>query len=307
MSAERVHLSFGSRSINVALGDVEGTELRAGRRWSAVRLRHSGGRETVSGLARTDARAIVDALEAARVVWWRRALAAPIGTLGAVHNRLARLADPPAYVTEKAIRDLRREAEAAAGGFAARWPSALSNAPEIRTLRAILEFLEAPDRARAKANEAFVARVLDRCRALFDRIEARPLTEEQRRAVVVNERRNLVAAAAGSGKTSVIVAKAGWLVSRGFRRPSELLLLAFARDARKQMEERLDRRLGPSASDLMTVQAFTRIGCRAAARRASSQEPSIYTMVSWKRSWPAHPRPRGPSTHVPQAHVPPVA
>ena len=162
MSADRVHLSFGSRSIDVALGDVEGAELSAGRRWSTVRLRHSGGRATVSGLARNDARAVVDALEAARVVWWRRTLAASIGKVGAVHDRLARLADPPAYVTEKVIRDLRREAEAAAGGFVARWPSTLSNAPEVRTLRAILEFLEAPDRARAKANEAFVAKELGR-------------------------------------------------------------------------------------------------------------------------------------------------
>ena len=46
------------------------------------------------------------------------------------------------------------------------------------------------------------------------RIEARPLTEEQRKAVVVDERRNLVVAAAGSGKTSVIVAKAGWLLRK---------------------------------------------------------------------------------------------
>ena len=61
VSADRVHLTFGSRSINVALGDFEGTELRAGRRWSAVRLRHSGGRATVSGLARNDERAAVGA------------------------------------------------------------------------------------------------------------------------------------------------------------------------------------------------------------------------------------------------------
>ena len=274
VNADVVRLSFDSRSIVVALGDVEGTELGAGRHWSAVRLRHSGGQATVSGLARNDARAVVDALEAARVVWWRRALAAQIGMLGAVHDRLARLADPPAYVTEKVIRDLRREAHAVAGGFAARWPSALSNAPEIRTLRAVLEFLEAPDLVRTKANEAFVAKELDRCRAMFDRIEARPLTEEQRRAVVVNERRNLVVAAAGSGKTSVIVAKTGWLVSRGFRRPSELLLLAFARDTRKEMEERLGRRLGGAMARDLTVRTFHSLGM-AIIGEAEGKRPTL--------------------------------
>ena len=112
----------------------------------------------------------------------------------------------------------------------------MSDMPEIQMLKAILDFLEDPDRLRTEANAGFVANELNRSQELFDRIEARPLTEEQRKAVIVDEDRNLVVAAAGSGKTSVIVAKAGWLLRRGYRRPSELLLLAFARDARKEME-----------------------------------------------------------------------
>ena len=125
-------------------------------------------------------------------------------------------------------------------------------------LRGILAFLEAPEDARAKANEAFVGNELVRSRALFDRIEARPLTAEQRKAVVVDERCNLVVAAAGSGKTSVIVAKAGWLLRRRYRRPSELLLLAFARDARKKMENRIRARLG--AAHGVTVRTFYSLG-----------------------------------------------
>ena len=97
-------------------------------------------------------------------------------------------------------------------------------------------------------------------RNLFDRIEARPLTDEQRKAVVVDERRNLVVAAAGSGKTSVIVAKAGWLVRRRYRKPSELLLLAFARDARNEMEERIHTRLGAASARGVTVRTFHCLG-----------------------------------------------
>ncbi len=43
---------------------------------------------------------------------------------------------------------------------------------------------------------------------------------------MIDERRNLVVAAAGSGKTSVIVAKTGWLVRKGYRKPSELCAAA---------------------------------------------------------------------------------
>ena len=181
-------------------------------------------------------------------------------TMPSVHDRLARFADPPRYVDVDILRDLTRDAQAAAGGLVARWPDSLSEAPEIRMLRGILEFLEAPDDARSKANETFVANELVRSRALFDRIEARPLTDEQRKAVVVEERCNLVVAAAGSGKTSVIVAKAGWLVRRGYRKPSDLLLLAFARDARNEMEERVRTRLGTTAARGVTVRTFHSLG-----------------------------------------------
>ena len=117
-----------------------------------------------------------------------------------------------------------------------------------------------PDAAKAKANEAFVVNEPVRMRGFFDRIEARPLTEEQRRAVVIDEHRNLVVAAAGSGKTSVIVAKTGWLVGKGYRKPSELLLLAFARDARREMEERMEERLGTAIARDVTVRTFHSLG-----------------------------------------------
>ncbi len=141
-------------------------------------------------------------------------------------------------------------------------------------LRDVLDFLEARGDAKAKANDAFVVNELVRSRELFDRIEARPLTEEQRRAVVIDEHRNLVVAAAGSGKTSVIVAKTGWLVRKGYRKPSELLLLAFARDARREMEERIDKRLGTAIARDVTVRTFHSLGM-AIVGEAEGKRPAL--------------------------------
>ena len=121
-----------------------------------------------------------------------------------------------------------------------------------------------------------------------NRIEAKPLTDEQRRAVVVNERRNLVVAAAGSGKTSVIVAKAGWLVHRGYRKPSELLLLAFARNARDEMEERIGKRLGGATARGVTVRTFHSLGMaiigeaegkRPALARSAQSDRALFDML----------------------------
>ena len=218
------------------------------------------GAATVSGLSRTDALALTDAVETARSEWWRRSLAPQIGMLCSVHDRLTTFANPPKYVDAIALRDLARDAQAAAGGFSTRWPASLSDAQEFRMLGDILELLAAPEEARAKANKAFIENELARSRVLFDQIEALPLTEEQRKAVVVDERRNLVVAAAGSGKTSVIVAKVGWLIGRGYRKPSELLLLAFARDARNEMEVRVRSRLGAATAHSVTVRTFHSLG-----------------------------------------------
>ena len=231
MYANALRLEHGSRSSEISLGNIESAEIEAGWIWSRVRLRHDGDETIISGLKPDDAQTLTRALEIARVRWWQRELTPQIDILRSVYDKLTQLANPPAYLTCSAFAELRRGAKGVAGQFLACWPSALSNTPEIRMLRKILDFLEGPDRFRTEANAVFVANELSRSQELFDLIEKRPLTEEQRRTVVVDEDRNLVIAAAGSGKTSVIVAKAGWLLRRGYRRPSELLLLAFARDA----------------------------------------------------------------------------
>ena len=255
-----LRLTHGSRYTKIPLGDIVAAKVKTGWCWCGIRFRHAAGEAFVSGLSRDDARAFAEALVTARVHWWRRALAARIATLRSVHDRLVQFANPPKYMTRSVFRELRRDAEKAADQFAGRWPNTLSNAPEIRPLRTILGFLKDSDRLRTKANSAFVANELTRLREFFDRIEARPLTDEQRRAVVVDEDRNLVVAAAGSGKTSVIVAKAGWLLHRGYRRPSELLLLAFAKAARNEMEVRVRERLGDEAAAGMTVRTFHSLG-----------------------------------------------
>jgi len=275
VNAEAVQLVFNSRSRDIPLGNVETVDVAGGNLYSGVRIRHTAGESHVSGLPRTAASALADALEKARREWWRRALAPQLETLRTVHERLAALADPPKYLTADSLHDLECVVRNAAGGIAARWPKAISDVPEIRMLRDILDFMEAPGDARVKANKVFVVNELVRSRELFDRIEARPLTEEQRRAVVIDEQRNLVVAAAGSGKTSVIVAKAGWLVRKGgYRKPSELLLLAFARDARKEMEERIDNRLGTEIAQEVTVRTFHGLGM-AIIGEAEGKRPTL--------------------------------
>ena len=274
ISADTLELARASRSAEIPLGDIEGIDATGGRLRNRIRIFHAGGIATVSGLSRETSQRFADALEAARVRWWRERLAAGNGRLHAVHHHVSQLANPPRYLTGSTARRLEHEAGEVSGLFPSRWPDTLSEAPDIRRLHAVRDFLAAPDLHRRKANAAFAANELVRSRTFFDRIETRPLTDEQRNAIVADEDRTLVVAAAGSGKTSVIVAKAGWLLHRGYRQPSELLVLAFARDARKELEERLRKRLGGETADRISVRTFHALGL-AIIGEAEGRRPTL--------------------------------
>ena len=101
-----------------------------------------------------------------------------------------------------------------------------------------------PKGMREAAIDRFVEAELSCWNEFFDTVEAQPLTPEQRLSIVVDEDATLVLAGAGSGKTSVITAKAAYLINAGIRRPNEILLLAFARNAAKEMSERIEERCG---------------------------------------------------------------
>ena len=246
--------------MKIPFREIETVEVESGWFWGNMRVRYTSGEEVISGLSRHEARAFADALESARINWWKKTLAEHVGTLNSIQNDLAQLADPPMYMARSIFSTLERKARDVVAQFPSQWPDKLSGATEIQMLKTIQDFLKDPEGHRVRANDIFVVNELVRSREFFDKIETRPLTDEQRRSVVVNEDRNLVVAAAGSGKTSVIVAKAGWLLQKSYRRPSELLLLAFASDAQKEMQQRIRDRLDDEASDKLTVRTFHSLG-----------------------------------------------
>jgi DNA helicase-4 len=75
--------------------------------------------------------------------------------------------------------------------------------------------------------------------SFYDNVESNPLTEEQRLGVIRSNDLNMVLAAAGTGKTSVMVAKALDLIERQLAEPSEILILAYNKAAAEELKERL--------------------------------------------------------------------
>ncbi len=112
----------------------------------------------------------------------------------------------------------------------------------------------------AKANEAFVASELERCRQFFDEVESQPLTPAQRRACVMDDDNDLVLAGAGTGKTSVVIGRLGYLTKMRGVDPSRILILAYNRDAAVTLRERSASRLGAGISGRAQIRTFHAFG-----------------------------------------------
>jgi DNA helicase-4 len=119
-------------------------------------------------------------------------------------------------------------------------------------------FLDADlDSAVADSNEQIMTAELSSRRSFFDTIEKTPLSDEQARAVVCFDNRVQVLAAAGSGKTSVMVARAAYAVSRGFVASGRILLLAFNKAAATELQERVAARFAAAGIDSSGLRACT--------------------------------------------------
>lgn len=130
-------------------------------------------------------------------------------------------------------------------------PKGMLTVEQKNILNSIIFFQKNPEQKRDAAIQLFVNKELSEMQVFFDEIESSPLTPEQRLAVVTDEDATLVLAGAGSGKTSVIVAKAAYLIEKKIRRPDEILLMAYAKDASTEMANRIKSRSG------VTVDALT--------------------------------------------------
>lgn len=90
-------------------------------------------------------------------------------------------------------------------------------------------------------NQEFVEKETAKYKDFFDKVESNPLTSEQKKAILTDEANILVVAGAGTGKTSTIIGKAGYLLKKGLAKPDEILLLCFNKSVRLELEKRLKK------------------------------------------------------------------
>ncbi len=107
-----------------------------------------------------------------------------------------------------------------------------------KTLPDIIAIIKDKEEGVAQLQDAFIQQELKSYGDFFNTLEEHPLTPMQRLAVITHEENNLILAGAGSGKTSVILAKVAYLLEKNYADPSEILILSFNKKAQEELMER---------------------------------------------------------------------
>lgn len=275
------------------LAEIGRTRVRFGLLSSSVEL--SG--ETplhLRGLSRRDARDLRDAVESGR----ERVLAV-IRLAKSIEefDQLAQVVRDWARNFFEAAKTHRYEHGWLTREFTSTWQQSrptgrfaeLLDLPELAEHRAeqpgdILEAIElwTSDLSEyvARWNDRFLEQELESYRSFFDNVESSPLTDEQSRAVVCFDNRVQLVASAGSGKTSTMIAKAGYAVHRGLVLPEQILMLAFNSKAATELQQRITERLAPLglAADQIVARTFHSFGLSVIGQ-ATGRKPSLAPWV----------------------------
>ena len=222
----------------------------------AVVLPLKGGQDIkVAGIGRAAATRFTSAMNEALRAHVGEQFKTAESELSALSEVLTRLERPKRFPSACLLSPFLVRADAVMKTLPASFPKSALDPNEQALFERIATFQKEPERAREEAKKSFVDSELEAMKPFFDTIESNPLTPEQRMSVVTDEDATLVLAGAGSGKTSVIVAKAAYLIERGIRRPEEILLMAFGKDAAAEMAERIKERAGAKV-DALTFHAL---------------------------------------------------
>lgn len=138
----------------------------------------------------------------------------------------------------------------------------------------ITPFLEKGHDYIANLNQHFVRSEIERYSAFFNQVESKPLTTAQRNACVTNEQFNLVLAGAGTGKTSTMIARAGYIVQASLAQAPDILMLAYGKKAAEEMQSRISERL----SIHLNINTFHSLGLSIIGQ-VEKAVPSIHPMA----------------------------
>ncbi|MBD1584561.1 UvrD-helicase domain-containing protein [Pseudoalteromonas sp. S16_S37] len=138
----------------------------------------------------------------------------------------------------------------------------------IHTLRELAQW-QSDDIATFR--RAYISYQAIKYQQFFDSIESQPLTEAQRRACIIQDNRQLLLAGAGTGKTSVMAARAKFLVHSTGISAAQILLLAYGNEAAKELKQRVGKEFNCSTFHALGMNIIEAV---------EGQKPTLSTLLS---------------------------
>ena len=262
---ERLHVVSGNKDTHQVLTESLADEaaFQEGIVLARLVLHTASGRRTFSGLRKKEA---VELLQWLREHWLRQLAPEVVKTAENIRALLSQ-----GYPRQSRLEVARAIAQQALARFVRvpepEWCRDLQDVP-FKRVALVARWQDAD---LEKLRQSYASRQLQIYADFFDSVESKPLTERQRKACVVDEDNNLVLAGAGTGKTSVMVGRAGYLLKSRQAQAGDILMLAFANKAAAEMQERIEQRLGECG---ITASTFHKLGKEIIAK-VEGQQPSL--------------------------------
>lgn len=167
------------------------------------------------------------------------------------------LVHQPGYLAYGAVSKWKQEVESYLKRLNIRMSDAVNQLPENAVH--LKQWLTNTKQSLELRNQTWLKNELEIWQDYFDHVEDTPLDDSQRQAVLMNCSHNLILGGPGSGKTSVLCARVGYLIQSGQARGEDILLLALSRSSAQFMKQKLQSILGARAKDVQ-VKTFNQLG-----------------------------------------------
>ena len=175
----------------------------------------------------------------------------------ALHPQLATLLPKDQYVRKSHAMKAASQIQAVTSRCTPELVDKLSNGTAgMLTDILNIEAVVTDEISRNEANRKFVRAKAERASKAAGKLVHQELTNEQAEAVVTDEDVTLVAAGAGTGKTTVITGKVAHLVDDRKAKPEQILVLAYNNKAAREIQNRLHGEL--SGVEVATFHSFGR-------------------------------------------------
>lgn len=111
---------------------------------------------------------------------------------------------------------------------------------DTAAIKLLLDYFQNGAPHRENYNKEFIQQELKKYSSFFDNVENRKLDIQQRTAIITDEDNNIIIAGAGSGKTTTIVGKVGYVIKRYNVLPDQILLISFTNKSASTLASRIN-------------------------------------------------------------------